>query len=92
MTATSALGFEPVLSELGTEAARVPPVLLKLEEEEGEEEDKTEEEEETDEEVLLSTNFPSPNCLLASVYHSVRNLTRKSVLIFSPLASAFIEA
>ena len=39
MAAMSALGFEPILSELGTEAARVPPVLLKLEEEEGEEEE-----------------------------------------------------
>ena len=91
MAATSALGFEPVLSELGTEAVRVPPVLLKLEEE-GEKDEEMEEEEETDEEVLLSTNFPRPNCLLASMYQSSRNLTRKSVLIFLPLASALIEA
>ena len=92
MIATSALGFEPILSELETEEARVPPVLVELEEEEGEKDEEMEEEGETDEEVLLSTNFPRPNCLLASVYHSLRNLTRKSVLIFSPLASALIEA
>ena len=43
MAATSALGFEPVLSELGTEEARGPPVLLKLEEEEGEEDEEADE-------------------------------------------------
>ena len=45
MAATLALGFEPVLAELGFEVVRVPPVLLELGEEEGEmEEDETEEE------------------------------------------------
>ena len=41
MAATSALGFEPVLSELGTEGTRVPPALVGLEEE-GEEEEEEE--------------------------------------------------
>ena len=48
MAATSALGFDPVLSELAFEVVRVPPVLLELKEEEGEAE---EEEDETDEET-----------------------------------------
>ena len=90
MAATLASGFEPVLPELGIEAARVPPVLVGLEEEEGEEDEETEEE--TDEGVLLSINLDIPNWRLASENQSLRNFIRKSVLTFSPLASALIEA
>ena len=39
MAATSALGFEPVLSEFRTGVVRVPPVLIGLEDEEREEEE-----------------------------------------------------
>ena len=74
MAAMSALGFEPILSELGTEAARVPPVLLKLEEEEREED----EEDETDEDETLGWRRTDiPYVRLRFEYNSLRNVTRK---------------
>ena len=80
MAATSALGFEPVLSESGAKEARGPLDLFSLEEEEGEKE----EDEDTDKGVLISINLDIPNWRLASANQSLRNLTRKSVLTFSP--------
>ena len=71
MAATSALGFEPVLSELGTEAVRVPPVLLKLEEEE------REEDEEEEDETLGWRRTDIPYVRLRFEYNSLRNVTRK---------------
>ena len=88
MAATSALGFEPILSELGTEAARETPDGLGLKDEEGEEV----EEDELDEEVLFSSNLLIPNPVLRLENQFLRNFKRKSVFTFSPLASALIEA
>ena len=76
MAATSALGFEPILSKLGIEAARVPPVLLKLEEEREEEEE--DEEDETDEDETLGWRRTDiPYVRLRFEYNSLRNVTRK---------------